>query len=203
MPLFRGHTGLLAKALGGWQLNASVVYQSGQPVSAPSGAFSTGIDPNVSNQNHLSWFNSCYINLAGARTNYASDSTPAAWIQQPSFTLNTLSQYLPNIRTRRPPVADVSLFKMFPIYDRVKFQIRTGAFSQTVLASGGFASTSNDPRSVQLSARINVLTLARDSAGRSLTVAARIRASDREAAFGWRIGTPAESRRQPGLAAPQ
>jgi len=174
IPLFKHNTGLMGKALGGWQLNANITFTSGQPVAAPGSAFSTGIDPNIPNQDHTAWFNTCYLNLSGVRTNCPTASTPPAWIQQPSFTLNALTAYLPNIRTRRPPLADVSLFKTFPIHERLKFQIRAEAlnvtnttwfpaanttltsplFGQTVLATGGFSSTSNDPRAVQMSARI-------------------------------------------------
>jgi hypothetical protein len=81
---------------------------------------------------------------------------------------------MPNIRLSRPPLADMSIFKSFPIHERLTFQLRGEAFNvtntvwfpapntsltspffgKTVLATGGFSSTSNDPRSIQISARI-------------------------------------------------
>ena len=81
---------------------------------------------------------------------------------------------LPNIRLSRPALADVSLFKTFPIHERLQFQLRgeafniantawfpapntsftSPAFGKTLLGTGGFGATSNDPRAIQLSARI-------------------------------------------------
>ena len=175
LPFFqRGGNRFVRGALGGWQVNAIITYAKGVPVAAPSGAFSTGIDPEVPNPNHQAYFNTCYINLSGVRTDCSSSSQPAAWIQQPSFTLSTLTPVLPNIRLDRPPMADVSIFKTFMIHERLRLQFRGEAFNvantvyfpapnttltsalfgQTVLATGGFSSTSNDPRAVQMSARI-------------------------------------------------
>ena len=175
LPFFKSTGSKLARAiLGGWQVNAIVTYFAGVPVAAPSGAFSSGIDPNVADANHQAFFNTCYINLSGVRTDCSSASQPAAWTQQPSFTLNTLTTVLPNIRVQRPPLADMSIFKTFPIHERLRFQLRGEAFNvtntvyfpapnttltsalfgQTVLATGGFSSTSNDPRAIQLSARL-------------------------------------------------
>jgi hypothetical protein len=174
LPFFKNGNKFARAILGGWQVNTIVTYFAGVPVAAPASTFSAGIDPNVPDPNHLAYFNTCYLNLSGVRTNCSSASTPVAWIQQPSFTLNTLSAVLPNIRVRRPPLADMSIFKTFPIHERLKFQLRAEAFNvtntvyfpapnttltsaifgQTVLATGGFSSTSNDPRAVQLSARI-------------------------------------------------
>ncbi len=112
-------------------------------------------------------------NLSGVRTDCTA-SQQVAWIQQPSFTLNALTPVLPNIRVVRPPISDVSLFKTFPVHERLKLQFRAEAFSvtntvwfpapvttltsplfgQTVLATGGFSSTSNDPRAIEMSVRL-------------------------------------------------
>jgi hypothetical protein len=176
LPFFE-HSGsrLLRETLGGWQINAIVTYATGVPVAGPSGAFSSGINAAYSDPTRAAYFNTCYLSLAGARTDCSSASQPVAWIQQPSFTLNTLSALLPNVRLQRPPLADMSIFKTFQIKERLKLQIRGEAFNlantvyfpapnttltsalfgQTVLATGGFSSTSNDPRAIQLSGRIS------------------------------------------------
>lgn len=174
LPFFKNRKGLMRALLGGWQINSIVTFASGTPLNAPAGAFSAGVDPNVPSPNHLAYLNTCYLNLSGVRTDCASASQPVAWIQQPTFTLNTLTPVLPNIRIRRPAIADMSVFKTFQIYERLRFQIRAEAFNvtntvwfpapntsltspifgQTTLGTGGFSSTSNDPRAIQLSARL-------------------------------------------------
>lgn len=175
LPFFRKSNGILRGALGGWQINTVFNWTSGTPLAAPTGAFSTGVDPGIANPTSAAWFNTCYLNLSGQRTNCASATQTPAWIQQPAFTLNTLTPLLPNIRISRPPLANASIFKTFAIRERIRLQIRAEAqnvantvwfpapnttltsplFGQTTLATGGFQSTPNDPRIVTLNARVS------------------------------------------------
>ncbi|HZS53338.1 MAG TPA: TonB-dependent receptor, partial [Bryobacteraceae bacterium] len=173
LPFFRHSNGFLHSALGGWQINGVVNFIRGEPVAAPVGAYSTGLSPALSNSSGQLYFNNCYLDLSGNPHNCVNGLSPA-WIQQPTFSLNTLTPVMPNVRLSRPALADVSLFKTFPIHERLQFQLRGEAFNvantawfpapttsltspnfgKTVLGTGGFAATSNDPRAIQLAARI-------------------------------------------------
>jgi hypothetical protein len=173
LPFFKHSTGFLHGAFGGWQINGVVNFIRGEPVAAPVGAYSTGINPALSNSSGQLYFNNCYLDLSGSPHNCNNGLQPA-WIQQPTFSLNTLTPVMPNVRLSRPALADVSLFKTFPIHERLQFQLRGEAynvantawfpapttsltspnFGKTVLGTGGFAATSNDPRAIQLAARI-------------------------------------------------
>ena len=86
--------------------------------------------------------------------------------------LNALTPLMSNVRLARPALLDLSIFKSFPIHERMTFQIRAEAFNaantvwfpapstsltskvfgQTVLGTGGFGATSNDPRAIQIAA---------------------------------------------------
>ncbi len=173
LPFFKNTNKWLHGALGGWQINGVVNYIAGTPVPAPTGAYSTGLNPALKNSSSQLYFDNCYIDLSEAQHNCANGLQPA-WIQEPTFALNALTPLMPNIRLSRPALADVSLFKSFPIHERLIFQLRGEAFNvantawfpapntsltsslfgKTVLGTGGFASTSNDPRAIQISARI-------------------------------------------------
>jgi hypothetical protein len=79
-----------------------------------------------------------------------------------------LSVRFPNIRTKRTPTVDFSLFKQFPIKERMRLQFRAEAFNLTnspwfgapgtgiTAANFGVVSPSqaNDPRNVQLALKL-------------------------------------------------
>ncbi len=126
------------------------------------------MDASIPNPTSARWFNTCTINLAGQRQNCASAGEQSAWILQPAFTLRTLNSYFPNIRQSDPPNADVSLFKQFILYERMRLQFRAEAFNFTNTArfgspnitptSNAFGvvsfSPTNDPRNVQLGLKL-------------------------------------------------
>ncbi|HYP13379.1 MAG TPA: hypothetical protein VEQ63_05615, partial [Bryobacteraceae bacterium] len=104
----------------------------------------------------------------GQRQNCASADEPVAFVQQQPFTLRTLSTRFNSIRTERPASADVSLFKTFPIRERLRLQFRAEAFNLTntpwfPAPATGLGSTNagvvtlaqqNDPRNIQLALRV-------------------------------------------------
>jgi len=154
--------------LGGWQTNFIFRAMTGNLVGAPSGAYSSGVNPKLARPTWDRWFSTCTLTTAGVRQNCASADEPVAWIQQPPFTLRTLGSNLPGIRTEVPPILDFSLFKDFPIREKVRAQVRAEAFNlgntpmfgapNTTLGSASFgrvtAVQANDPRIVQLALRI-------------------------------------------------
>jgi hypothetical protein len=145
--------------------------QSGIPIGAPAGVYSTGVDPRLPDdvRSRSRWFNTCTLALNGARQNCASPTEPVAFLVQPPFTLRTLSTRFPNIRDLRPLNVDFSVFKQFPITERVNLQFRAESFNLTNtpwfggpnLTVGGAAfgtvapAQANDPRNVQLALRLS------------------------------------------------
>jgi hypothetical protein len=121
--------------LGGWTVSGIATFQTGNYLSTPAGVWSTGVDPTKPTQywsgpTLARWFNTCTITASGARQNCLGADEPAAWIIQPNqYVLQTLSPRLPNLRTLRPPVADVSIFKSFRIREGINFQLVGRAFN--------------------------------------------------------------------------
>jgi hypothetical protein len=171
MPFLKRSHGIVKQVLAGWQANIIFNWQSGSYVNAPSGAFSTGVDPALPDgqQSYRRWFSTCTITLTGARQNCASASEPAAWIIQPAYTLRTLGLVMPKISQGWRRQGDLSLFKNFALTERVKLQVRGAAYNFTntpqfgtpnvSINSANFGvitlSTVNDPRLIQLSMRLN------------------------------------------------
>ena len=108
------------------------------------------------------------LSTTGARENFASAAQPVAWMVRPAFTLRTSSVYFPNIRYPRPLLMDASIFKIFPIHERLKLEFRLEAFNVTntvwfgspgtTVATSSFGvitpSQANDPRYAQVGLRL-------------------------------------------------
>jgi hypothetical protein len=167
MPFFSGRGGVLEGALGGWQMNGIVTFQSGLPVGTTAGAFLIG-DPTLDNPTMARWFNTCALSATGARLpSCASADEPAAWQVQPAFTLRTLTTRLEDVRTKRPALIDFSLFKTFQLPSRMRLQVRLESFNlfntpwfgapNTNVTNAAFGvvtpTQANDPRNVQIGVR--------------------------------------------------
>lgn len=169
LPIFRkGSHAVLRQAFGGWQINTITTIQSGLPIATPASTYSTGVNPKLDNPTRARWFNTCTLTVQGTRQNCASADERPAFAIQPPFTLRTLSVRFPNIRTRREPIVDLSVFKQFLVTETLRLQFRAEAFNLTntpwfgapgtgvTAANFGVVSPAqaNDPRNVQLALKL-------------------------------------------------
>jgi hypothetical protein len=170
IPLFAQTHGVVAVFLKGWQANGIFMREAGFPLAAPSGYWSTGLNPKLDGANETKAFNTCTILTSGAQENctFNGQTLQPAFIQQYSNTWRTLSGYFPTIRYSKVPNADVSLFKMFKLHESWNLQFRAEMFNAANSPQFGTPSTSltstsagtitltqvNDPRNIQLSLRL-------------------------------------------------
>jgi hypothetical protein len=170
IPLFAQMHGVAAVFLKGWQANGIFTREVGFPLAAPSGYWSTGLNPKLDGANETKAFNTCTILTSGALENctFNGGTLQPAFIQQYTNTWRTLSGYFPTIRYPRVPDADVSLFKMFKLHETWNLQFRAEMFNATNSPQFNTPSTSltstsagtvtltqvNDQRNVQLSLRL-------------------------------------------------
>jgi hypothetical protein len=167
-PFFKSTHGILAVFLKGWQANGIFMRQVGFPLGAPSGFYSSGIDPKLSNPTDIRAFNTCTLQTNGLRVNCASTDEPLAFIQQQNNTLRTLSSRFPSLRPPKVPNLDCSLFKAVTLHENWQLQFRAEAFNalnspQLGAPNTGLTGTTagqvgltqaNDPRNIQLSLRL-------------------------------------------------
>jgi hypothetical protein len=106
---------------GGWQMNAINTMQSGRPIAIAATITGGGDRPNVvpgtsitpANQNLSQWFNT------------------SAFSQPASFTLGNSTRTLNGINAPGLFNIDGSIFKYFPIKDKLKLQFRAEVFNLT------------------------------------------------------------------------
>lgn len=158
----------LKETLGGWDVNAIITFSSGQLYAAPSGVQATGVNPgNVPAGSGLS-FNPCTRTTSGTLENCTGSEQPA-WYITPPFTLNHTSAYYGGLRTSIPPNVNFSVFKTFPIHERLHLQFRAESFNLTNTPQFAAPDTNvtdptfgqrtnfsqnNDPRNVQVALRL-------------------------------------------------
>jgi hypothetical protein len=170
IPFFANTKGVVGALVKGWQLNGIFVRESGFPLAAPSGFYSSGINPELPGGNVTKAFNTCTLLTNGTTTNctFNGQTLPVAFIQQQPNTPRVLSLEFPSIRPPKVPNADVSMFKAFTLREHMRLQFRAEAFNTTNSpqfntpntglsgSSAGLVTLSqvNDPRNVQLSLRL-------------------------------------------------
>jgi hypothetical protein len=168
LPVFSHTHGVVGVFLKGWQANGIFMREVGFPLGAPSGYYSSGIDPQTSAPTDLRAFNTCTLETNGTRVNCASTTEPVAFIQQQTNTLRTLSGRFPTLRPPKVPNADLSMFKAFALREHMRLQFRAEAFNATNSPQLGAPNTSltgasagqvgltqgNDPRNMQMSLRL-------------------------------------------------
>ncbi len=168
VPSISGGKGVLGLLLGGWQVNGIAVFQSGLPVGLTAGAILVG-DPKIDTPARERWFNTCTETLTGARQNCATTNETVVWKVLPAYTLRTLPTRLASVRTARPALLDLSLFKSFNLPHKLQLQVRGEAFNAFNTPWFGAPGTSinatsfgvvtptqaNDPRNIQLGFRLS------------------------------------------------
>jgi hypothetical protein len=191
LPSFSSSPRYLREIAGGWQFNVILRAYNGALFGNP-GSVTQLSDPgkNISSGSIISgsvlgnargnYFNTCYENSSGVLQvtgvniganvpGCASSSSIPAFEQNPSYVLNTVGPRMDTVRTVVHPLADASMFKVFPIHESATFEIRGEFFNVLNTPNFGGPGTSpasttygvvtrneaNDPRIGQLTARIN------------------------------------------------
>jgi len=166
LPAGRGHRfashGIVAAALGGWNVNAIALLQSGMPLAVTQ----------ATNNNAFAGFSLQRPNIVGQPSLTPADRTPArffntgAFANAPAFVIGNASR--DPVRGPAYRDLDLSLIKHTHITERADVEFRaemfditnTPAFAQPNgsfgnAAFGSITSTTNDPRVVQFAVRLS------------------------------------------------
>ena len=126
-PKFGG--AMVRESLGGWQVNAITTLQSGSPFTVTSGV-DTNRDGN--NNDRVNIVADIYTHATTRAAKIKAFLNPAGF-STPGFTLPTDNPYGNEQRDQIVGPGNVntnlSLFKDFPIYERLRFQLRVEAFN--------------------------------------------------------------------------
>jgi hypothetical protein len=150
--------------LGGWQVNAIVMVQSGFPVALTSSPNTANALGGTQRPNSLG----INANLTGRTQDRLNAFVNAAAFAAPEpFTYGNVGRLLSNVRGPRLSNMDLSLFKTFTLREKLKLQFRAEAFNATnspmfgmpnqafgSAAFGTITATQNNPRQMQLALRL-------------------------------------------------
>ncbi|MCU0226099.1 MAG: carboxypeptidase regulatory-like domain-containing protein [Bryobacterales bacterium] len=158
LPFLRGRRDVVGRVLGGWQLNAIVTVQSGEPVAVTQNGVAFGGfrpdwigNPKPANQNIDNWLDRSAFQLI-----------------QP-FTFGNAPRNLPNVRTDSLFQTDFSVLKNIPVTEKVSMQARFEFFNLTNtptfgnpgtnVSAGNFGVVNGlagnvDPRRIQLGLKV-------------------------------------------------
>ena len=156
--------------LGGWQVNAITIFQSGRQLPGVD-AYPTGVDATVNGPFVPDgyYFNACSLNTAGVRQNCATPDQPVAWIQRPADTLRVTGTRWNQVQEMRPVSLDSSIFKTFYPKEGIQIQFRFESFNtfnppwfgqaNTTFGNARFGllgnSQTNDPRNTQVALKLS------------------------------------------------
>lgn len=169
LPFFaRSSSRAVRETLGGWTANAIIAFSSGQLYAAPSGVQATGVDPRNVPAGSSLFFNPCTRTTSGTLEHCTGSEQPA-WYITPPFTLNRTTPYYGGLTTSIPPDVNLSMFKTFPIHERLHLQFRAESFNltntpqfaapdtnvtDTTFGERTNFSQNNDPRNIQVALRL-------------------------------------------------
>lgn len=161
---------IASRAISGWEISGIARIQSGFPMSFPSGAAPTGVNPTLSDPTLARWFDTCTLLPNGKTQNCLSGEQPVWTIRQP-FTLQTWSSRLSSVRL--PPIRnlDAALIKNNRIAERADLIFRADFLNATNSVQffngpvtdvnngnfgriAGAVAQSNLPRFIQLSLKL-------------------------------------------------
>ncbi|MFN0120814.1 MAG: TonB-dependent receptor domain-containing protein, partial [Blastocatellia bacterium] len=152
-------------ALGGWQFNGIVTFQSGTPIIINQGANTVGLF----NPSQRPTWNGADPNLTGSKTEkLAQWFSRAAFSITPAFTFGNAPRVMPNLRQDGEKNFDLSLFKnnyfnegkwnvqfraeFFNAFNRVRFAGPNGTVDNA--AFGTVGGQGNGPRQIQLAIKL-------------------------------------------------
>ncbi|MBS1826659.1 MAG: TonB-dependent receptor [Acidobacteria bacterium] len=149
---------------GGWQINALMSMQTGPPLvitNTPNTSRALGGTQRPNSTGISSAMDGPVQSRLNGYLNTAAFSAPAV------YTYGNVSRTLPDVRGPRASNIDLSIFKIFPLREKLRLQFRAEMFNATNtpvfgLPNGGFggatfgviSSQSNRPRQVQLALRM-------------------------------------------------
>ncbi|MCU1263166.1 MAG: Outer rane receptor for ferrienterochelin and colicin [Bryobacterales bacterium] len=126
-PFLNSTHGIVSRLVSGWQAIGNITWESGVPMTVPSGVFVIG-NPVLSNQTWDHMFNAGLIDATGKVVNQVNGLPPAFQIQ-PAFSLRTASLYFGNLRDRWGPECNIAILKSTMIREGIRLELRGEAFN--------------------------------------------------------------------------
>ena len=132
-------------AASGWQVSTLVRLQKGMPMSFPSGAAPTGVNPALPSPSYTEWFNTC-TQLAGSATQNCHPGEQPAWTIRQANTLQMWSSRLAGVRIPGVHNVDISVIKRNRLAERFDLVFRAdfiNGFNSPQFFSGPVTSVTN------------------------------------------------------------
>ena len=125
----RNWRGFTNAVLGNWQYNFIIEAASGTATAMPDATPIRNPKLPDGEQSFDRYFDTCTLLANGQRSHCSSATEPVTWVQLKPNELRTYSSKFPNIRDPWATRIDTSIFKIFPVGERVKVEFRAEAFN--------------------------------------------------------------------------
>jgi hypothetical protein len=135
LPIGRGRmvgknwNGILNAAFGNWQYNFILESMTGTPTGMPDATPVRNPKLADGEQTFDRWFNTCTLLTNGQRSRCISTDEPITFVQLKPNELRTYSAQFPNIRDPWRAQINMSVFKVFPVRERVRIEFRAESFN--------------------------------------------------------------------------